>query len=115
MEADYAFFVHFIKEGEWLVSETTSKIKRRLGFPVRQMFQQDHEPLNGAYPTSVWIPGELVRERYDVIVPPELEPGTYTIWIGVWNPLTKKRLHSGDANKIKIGEITIWPKNGSNG
>lgn len=115
MEADYAIFVHFIKEGEWLVSETTSKIKRRLGFPVRQMFQQDHEPLNGAYPTSSWIPGELIREHYDVFVPPDLEPGTYALWIGVWNPLTKKRLHSGDTNKIKIGEITIWPKNGSNG
>lgn len=115
MNADYAFFVHFSKKGGWVESETIAKIKRRLGLGGQQMFQQDHEPLNGAYPTSNWIPGEWVRERYEVIVPSDLEPGTYEIWIGVWNPLTKTRLQSDNASKIKIGEIVIWPKNGSNG
>lgn len=113
--ADYAIFVHFTKKRSFLVSETMSNIRRRLGMPVNNMFQQDHNPLNGAYPTSHWIPGELIRENYHVAVPKSIEPGTYEIWIGVWNPLTKARLTSQGATKVKLGEITIWPKNGSNG
>lgn len=115
MTADYTIFVHFTKKGGVLVSETAAKIKRHLGMSVNKMFQQDHDLLNGIYPTSHWIPGELIREQYDVVVPQEIEPGTYEIWVGVWNPLTKTRLESRGATKIKLGEIVIWPMNGSNG
>ncbi|GAK54874.1 hypothetical protein U27_01705 [Candidatus Vecturithrix granuli] len=115
MMADYTIFVHFTKKEGFLVSETAAKIKRRLGMSVNKMFQHDHDLLNGTYPTSHWIPGELIREQYDIVVPQEIEPGTYEIWVGVWNPLTKIRLESHDATKIKLGEIVIWPMNGSNG
>ena len=107
VEAEYTIFVHFIKQGEFFASETLSKIKRRLGVPVKRMFQHDHQPLNGAYPTSDWLPHELIHEHYEVNVPANLEPGTYEIWIGLWNPLTKTRLTSEGQNKIHIGELHI--------
>jgi hypothetical protein len=105
---NYAIFVHFKKKGAIIDPETSSKIKRKLRRPITDMFQQDHQPLHGAYPTSKWIANELIREQYDVTVPPEIEPGIYEIWIGVWNPFTKIRLKTDDGNsKVKIGEINI--------
>jgi tetratricopeptide (TPR) repeat protein len=109
---DYAIFVHFIKKDRPLFFETRTRIKRLLRFPVTDMFQQDHHPLHGAYPTNRWIPGELIREEYDVGVPQHLEPGIYEIWIGVWNPLTEKRLQSNGKTKVKIGEIKIEKRDG---
>jgi len=104
---NYAIFVHFKKKGEIIDPETASKIKRKLRRPITNMFQQDHQPLYGAYPTNKWIAGELVREQYDVTVPLEIEPGTYEIWIGVWNPFTETRLKTEGKTKVKIGEIRI--------
>ena len=101
-------FLSILKEKEILfVSEIMSKIQQRLGIPVNKLFQQDHQPLYGAYPTSDWLPDELIREQYDVVVPEDLSPGTYEIWIGLWNPLTKQRLQSNGKKTIKIGEIHI--------
>jgi len=104
---DYTIFVHFIRKGHLLASETTSKIKRRLGLPVLDMFQQDHEPLNGTYPTQKWIPREFIQEQYEVSVPHELEPGIYEIRIGLWNPLTRQRLRSNGDQNVTIGELQV--------
>lgn len=105
---NYAIFVHFTKKGKIFDPETISKIKRKLRRPITDMFQQDHQPLHGAYPTSKWIANERIREQYNVTVPPEIEPGTYEIWIGVWNPFTKTRLKTdAGKTKVKIGEIHI--------
>jgi hypothetical protein len=71
------------------------------------MFQQDHEPLKENYPTSRWIPHELIHEQYDVTVPANLEPGRYEIWLGVWNPFTGIRLESNGNRKVKIGTLAI--------
>lgn len=107
IDEDYAVFVHFVKKGQLPAFEIVTKMKRILRIPLTDMFQQDHQPLYGTYPTSRWIPNERIREEYDIMVPRELEPGTYEIWIGLWSPLTKQRLQSDGKNKVKIGEIQI--------
>jgi hypothetical protein len=84
-----------------------AKIQRAVGIPVTTMFQHDHQPLHGTYPTSRWFAGELIREQYELTVPPNLEPGIYTIWIGLWNPLTHERLQSREHTKIQIGELHL--------
>jgi tetratricopeptide (TPR) repeat protein len=70
---DYTVFVHFQREGK-----------------VR--FQHDHAPLEGAYPTSRWQPGEVVRESFDLVAPPDLEAGRYEIVLGLWDPEARRRL-----------------------
>jgi tetratricopeptide (TPR) repeat protein len=108
MDADYAFFVHFMKKDALFVSETLAKVKRKLlGVRVTDMFQNDHFPLNGAYPTRQWLAGERIREHFTVTTPTDIEPGVYEIWLGVWNPLTKTRLSTDGTTKVKIGEIQI--------
>lgn len=48
-------------------------------------FQDDHLPLDGAYPTDRWPAGEVVRERRKVDVPSDLPPGEYKVFVGVVN------------------------------
>jgi tetratricopeptide (TPR) repeat protein len=107
MDENYAIFVHFTKKGKILAPEIASKVKRKFRMQITDMFQQDHQPVSGAYPTSKWIAHELIREQYNVTVPPEIEPGTYEIWVGVWNPLTQTRLKTDGKTIVKIGEIQI--------
>jgi tetratricopeptide (TPR) repeat protein len=107
MHEDYAIFVHFAKKGKLLTPEIVAKFKRKLDRPITDLFQQDHQPVDSVYPTHTWLAQELIREQYTVTVPPEIEPGTYEIWIGVWNPFTQTRLQSDGKTKVKIGELVI--------
>jgi len=107
MEQDYTIFVHVVRKGTLFTSERSFKIKRKFGI-APGMFQHDHRPLDGTYPTTAWLPQERVRDVYAAPIPPETRPGSYEIWLGIWNPLTKERLKTSDgAERIRIGEIVI--------
>lgn len=94
---DYAVFVHFLKDG-------------------KVAFQHDHAPLDGAYPTSRWQAGEVVRETFELVPPPELEPGAYEIVVGVWDPKTGRRLPVSDSavpqrkDRVVVGTLTVGPR-----
>jgi hypothetical protein len=66
---DYTTFVH--------VRDTTGQITGQPGTVVAQM---DRPPADGAYPTSVWDPGEIVRDSVQVPVPSEVPQGE---WVGI--------------------------------
>lgn len=108
MMEDYTMFVHFTRKEDWFDPETTTRINRKLRRPVTNMFQHDHDPVYGAYPTSQWLPPEFIREHYTLSIPANLQPGTYEISLGVWNPFTGIRLETPDGKtKVTIGEIRI--------
>src|SRR5690606_35464500 len=44
--------------------------------------QEDRGPAQGAYPTTWWQPGEVVRDRHRISLPWDLPPGTYRLQIG---------------------------------
>ena len=89
---DYQVFVHFV-DSDGLVR-----------------FQQDHEPVGGAYPTGRWERGDVVKESFLVIAPQDVAPGAYDVIVGVWDPATGARLpaagsSAGDA--VRVGRLTI--------
>jgi tetratricopeptide (TPR) repeat protein len=107
MDKSYAIFVHFSKK-KFLSSDLIRKVKQKLGISLVDFFQQDHFPLQNLHPTDTWLPGEVIKESYQVQVPPYIVPGTYEIWVGVWDPKnTGRRLKAGGQEKVKIGEIEI--------
>jgi hypothetical protein len=61
MEADYTISVRPLVRGQLIMNGAEPII-------------QDHQPVWGAYPTSRWLPGELVRDVYALPLPPGLEP-----------------------------------------
>jgi hypothetical protein len=73
----------------------------------------DHDPVNHAFGTSYWLPGEFIRDRYETDVPLMTTPaGTYTVYMGFWPGGEGKRLkvtqgnHDG-ADRVRLGTIEI--------
>ena len=54
--------------------------------------QRDQPPLKGAYPTSLWDPGEIIADQIDVPLPAELSPGRYELRVGLYDPHSDQRL-----------------------
>ncbi|NIO70382.1 MAG: phospholipid carrier-dependent glycosyltransferase, partial [Anaerolineae bacterium] len=54
--------------------------------------QYDNLPLNGAFPTSHWSPGTIVREWCDVPIQPGTPPGTYQLEMRMYQPDTAEDL-----------------------
>jgi hypothetical protein len=90
----FKVFVHFDAPGE----------PRLLG---------DHSPLNGAFPTDYWLPGEYIRDTYDVEVPLMTTPaGKYTLLIGFWPGGEGKRWkitagNNDGSDRTLVGTIDI--------
>lgn len=105
MEKNYTIFVHFVKQGNASVLQW--KAKQFLGGTVSHVFQQDHAPFNGEYPTSRWKVDEIVREQFTVAVPTEMIPGTYEIWLGIYDAESGEKLESEGRTKIKAGELIV--------
>lgn len=65
--------------------------------------QQDQFPGAGAFPTTSWIPGEIISDTRHITLSPETPPGRYTLVVGFYNPLTFERLPlqgGGDAVEV---------------
>ena len=90
----FRVFVHFDAPGE----------PRLLG---------DHALLNGTFPTDYWLPGEYIRDTYDVEVPLMTTPaGKYTLLLGFWPGGEGKRLkitagHNDGGDRTQVGFIEI--------
>jgi len=96
LEADYTVFVHLLDESGALVA------------------QADHPPLEGAYRTSFWAPGDVVRDPYRLTVDAAVPPCACTLLVGMYDPETGVRLPAYDGlgarfenDAIVAGRVTI--------
>jgi hypothetical protein len=73
----------------------------------------DTEPMNGLFPTSAWIPDEIVPDIHLLSVPAQLSPGTYQIKAGFYLFETKERLPVKDRDGIEQADksIPLWTIN----
>ncbi len=71
------------------------------------VFQQDKLALNALLPTSTWPPGITQRDPYAMLVPAELAAGRYTVRVGLYDPVTNKRLSTPDGDAVVIAEVEI--------
>ena len=74
--------------------------------------QEDTMPHNGRYPTSLWSPGEIILDPHILHFPSDLEPGRYTLRVGLYDPETGQRLLVKDAPRDFAelpGLVTITP------
>ncbi len=92
MDRSYTAFVHLL-DGEG-----------------RVVAQEDHVPGRGARPTTSWLPGEVVLDRFDLALPAELPPGRYTLEIGLYDAnqpgLPRLSLDAG-GDAVRLGEIVV--------
>ena len=74
VSADYSVFVHLVSKDGRLVA------------------QQDGAPVGGFSPTSTWSAGNTVQDRHALLLPGDVGPGQYEVWLGLYNPATGERV-----------------------
>ena len=70
----------------------------------------DHKPLNGKYPMSLWLPGDLIVDDHEFKLEPNFSPGTYTIFFGLFAGDTRLKVKSGPNdgdNRINGGALRV--------
>jgi len=95
LAADYTVFVHLIDEDGQLAGTG------------------DGPPLGGAFPTSVWNPGDWILDEHNVPLPPDLPSGVYTVQVGWYDPTTGARLPAVQAEERLAQDAVVvgtWPK-----
>ncbi len=54
--------------------------------------QHDGPPVGALYPTSHWLPGQLILDRHALAIDPAAPPGDYELWAGLYRPGSGERL-----------------------
>jgi hypothetical protein len=83
---DYTVFMHVV-DGQ--------------GIPVIE--PADGPPVDGYWPTSAWLPGQIVADTRLIALPPNLHAGRYDVRLGFYDPVTGARLAALQADG------TPWP------
>ena len=94
LDSDYTVFVHLVgAEGDDVA-----------------IAQGDGPPLDGRWPTSLWLPGVTLDDVHTVPLPEDLAAGTYQLLVGLYDPATGERLRLPDGRDavrlegVEIGE-----------
>jgi hypothetical protein len=70
----------------------------------------DHKPMNGKYPMSLWLPGDLLVDDHEFKLEPNFSPGTYSIYFGLFVGDTRLKVKSGpndNDNRINGGALRV--------
>ena len=75
----------------------------------RPITQQDRPVLNEYWPLARLPAGEVLPNRYELVIPPDLTPGTYHLSALLYDPATgeRRRLETGE-DMVDLGEF-LWP------
>jgi hypothetical protein len=92
LPADYTTFVH---------------VRRRDGKSAAPVAQMDRPPAEGAYPTSLWDPGEVIRDVVRIPMPAQVPPGDYEIAAGLYELKTGARLPVVDEQGHRVADDAI--------
>jgi hypothetical protein len=104
---DFIVSIHLRRQGMWPGTEMIEKFYSKLKTPRISSVVSYHIPLQRAYATSNWLPGEYVRDPYSLALPQHLTPGHYAVYLEVLRPLDRKPVGHGNAQKAQLGEILI--------
>jgi hypothetical protein len=74
MDTDYAVFTHLLAPDGSMTG------------------QRDGQPVDGSYPTSLWLPGEIVQDVYEIPVRLDAAPGEQRLEVGMYVAQTGTRL-----------------------
>ena len=73
-----------------------------------QRINGDHDPVGGEFPINYWVPGEIVRDRFELTIDRGSASGDYSINIGFFSGDSRMEVspHSGD-NRVQLGMIHV--------
>jgi hypothetical protein len=86
MEISYSVFIHLLDEEGDLRG------------------QRDSVPGGGSLPTTGWMSGEVVTDRYDISIASDAPPGRYRLLVGMYEATSGKRLPVYDGAGNVVGD-----------
>lgn len=90
MSLDYSIYIHLF------------------GWQGQRLGQRDSYPGGGGYPTSLWSPGQVIRDTYLVDIRPDaIGPIAAEIEVGLYHLDTMKRLPAVDAHGNSVGKPVL--------
>lgn len=91
MSTSYTVFTHLLDEGGQLWG------------------QKDNPPQGGDYPTTGWLPGEVVRDEYEIPIPYDAPLGSYLLEVGIYQTETGARLPAFDeeGNRLEGDRVIL--------
>lgn len=75
----------------------------------RPITQRDKPVLNEYWPLPRLPIGEVLPDRYELIIPPDLPPGTYTLYALLYDPSTGERRPLQGGGELAILGTFVWP------
>jgi hypothetical protein len=67
----------------------------------------DQPPLDGAYPTSTWLPGQTIIDPRAIPLD-DAPAGEYRLVVGLYDPITQQRLLTPTgADFVELTQVTI--------
>jgi hypothetical protein len=70
--------------------------------------QRDAVPGNGLFPVEEWKSGELVRDQFALLLPPDLPAGEYEMRVGIYNAKTQMRYSLTEPGEGTYVVIQNW-------
>ncbi len=76
--------------------------------------QKDQPPLGNEYPTSKWVPGDVIASSLTLVLPKDIPMGSYQLRLGVYRQPTVERLpvsgvETSEDNTIRLGQLIVGP------
>jgi len=68
---------------------------------------KDGMPLNWLRPTTLWNTGEIVDDRWGMVVSADTPAGAYPLYVGAYDPATGERLSVQTADEESAGDMLL--------
>ena len=77
------------------------KVSVQLLSPQMQLVAQDDSiPVQWTYPTTAWLPGEIIVDEHILTISSETPPGSFPLIALIYDPKSNKRLTFEQAGQI---------------
>jgi mannosyltransferase len=71
--------------------------------------QRDAEPADNLRPTTSWARGEQIEDKYGIVIPDDLPPGSYTLEVGMYEGNKRSMFDGGRGDHLVLGQIQVEP------
>ena len=95
---------------EQALTESYKVFVQLLGADGVPRAQVDAVPVNGARPTTSWLPREIITDAYTLKLPENLPAGSYRLVAGLYHALDNTRLKLADGTDfVELTTLNFAP------